>query len=285
MRKIFALSALLALSGCDVAVLDPKGPIAAQDGQILVDSVAIMLAIVAPTILAIVGFAWWYRAGNPRARYRPDFEYSGQLELVVWSIPALTVLLLSGVIWVGSHDLDPSMPVEGAGKPLTIQVVSLDWKWLFIYPEQRIVSVNQLVAPVGRPLHLELTSASVMSAFFVPQWGSMIYLMNGMTTRLNLRADAAGDYLGLSSNLDGDGFSHMTFNAKAVAPGDFAAWAAAAAGPGFDAAAYKELAKQGLAKPGQQPLADAALFSDIASQKLPPGPGPAPSLRPKSVVD
>ena len=279
------VASALALSGCEVSIFEPKGPIAAQNGQILVDSLAIMLAIVIPTIVAIVAFAWWYRAGNVRAYYRPDFEYSGQIELVVWSIPALTVMLLAGVIWIGSHDLDPAVPVKGSGKPLTIQVVSLDWKWLFLYPDQKVASVNELVAPVGTPLHLELTSGSVMTAFFVPQWGSMIYTMNGMTTRLNLRADEAGEYLGEASQISGDGFSDMTFKARAVSPDDFAKWTQDAAGSPLDAGAYKELSKQGLAKPSLRPLADPGLFKDIVSQKLPPGPGPKSSLRPSSVVN
>jgi cytochrome o ubiquinol oxidase subunit 2 len=270
----------LALSGCDVAVLNPKGPIGEQDRQILVDSLAIMLAIVVPTIVAIVACAWWFRAGNTRARYRPEFEFSGQVELVVWAIPSLTVLLLGGVIWIGSHRLDPAAPIEGGGEPLDVDVVSLDWKWLFFYPAQKVVSVNELVAPVGVPLRLRLTSGSVMTVFFVPQWGSMIYLMNGMTTRLNLRADVAGDYLGVAAHISGDGFSDMTFKARAVSGDEFANWTKAAAGAAFDADAYKEIGRQGLAAKTLRPLGDDHLFDDIADQKLPPAPGPAPTVRP-----
>jgi cytochrome o ubiquinol oxidase subunit II len=274
------LAAPLALSGCNLAVLDPKGPIAAQEGQILVDSVAIMLAIVIPTIAAIAGCAWWFRAGNDKARYRPELEFSGQVELVVWAIPTLTVLLLGGVIWISSHRLDPAQPIEGAGEPLDIQVVALDWKWLFFYPAQKVVSVNELVAPIGVPLRLQLTSGSVMTAFFVPQWGSLIYVMNGMTARLNLRADVAGEFIGEAAHISGDGFSDMTFPARAVSPEDFASWAKGAGGAAFDADAYKELERQGLASKSLRPLADAKLFEDIAEQKLPPAPGPAPKVRP-----
>src|SRR6201989_2326899 len=164
-------------------ILDPQGPIATADKTILIDSIAIMLAIVLPTIAAIFAFAFWFRQSNPRALYRADWAHSGRIELVVWSIPALTVILLGGVAWIGAHQLDPARPVEGTGQSLTIQVVSLDWKWLFIYPDQRIATVNSLTVPVGAPLHLQLTSASVMNAFFVPQLGSLIYTMNRMTTR------------------------------------------------------------------------------------------------------
>jgi cytochrome o ubiquinol oxidase subunit 2 len=246
-----------------------------------------MLAIVVPTIIAIVAFAWWFRAGNTRARYLPNFEYSGQVELVVWSIPLLTVMLLSGVIWIGSHELDPAAPVQGEGKPIEIEAVSLDWKWLFLYPEQKIASVNQLIAPVGAPLHLRMTSGSVMTAFFVPQWGSMMYVMNGMTSRLNLRVDQAGDYLGEASQISGDGFSDMHFNARAVSAQDFDAWTKSAANgqPAFDRAAYEQLEKQGLAKPEVRPLAEPSLFDDIVSQKIPPAPGPTPAIKPSPLGD
>src|ERR1700754_22105 len=177
-------------------ILDPQGPIAAADKMILIDSIAIMLAIVVATIVAIFAFAWYFRKSNTKAFYWPDWEYSGRLELVVWSIPALTIILLGGVAWIGSHQLDPARPVAGTGPGVTIQVISLDWKWLFIYPDQRIATVNSLTVPVGAPLQLELTSSSVMNAFFIPQLGSMIYTMNGMTTRLWLRADEVGTYQG-----------------------------------------------------------------------------------------
>src|SRR6185312_4965079 len=146
-------------------VLDPQGPIGASELTILIDSLAIMLAIGIPTIVATLGFAWWYRASNARARYRPDFVHSGQLELLVWSIPLMTIMLLGGVAWLSSHELDPAKPLASGQQPLTIQVVSLDWKWLFIYPEQHIASVNRLVMPAGVPMHFSLTSASVMNVF------------------------------------------------------------------------------------------------------------------------
>ena len=140
------------LSGCNEGVLDPKGPIATAERQILFNSLGIMLAIVIPTILATLGVAYWFRSSNTRARYLPDFAYSGRLEVLVWSIPAMTVLLVGGVAWIGSHDLDPRKPIASTVKPVSVQVVSLDWKWLFIYPDQGIASVNQLTIPVGTPV-------------------------------------------------------------------------------------------------------------------------------------
>jgi len=173
---------------------------------------------VVPVIVATLLFAWWYRSSNNRASRSPDESYEGRVEFVVWSIPALTVILLGGVIWIGSHQLDPRAPIPAKSDPLRVNVVSLDWKWLFIYPAQGVASVNQLVLPAGVPVHFSLTSASVLNTFFVPQLGSMIYTMNGMRTQLNLRADRQGTFHGQSSHYSGDGFSDMHFDVHAVTP-------------------------------------------------------------------
>src|SRR6266403_750113 len=239
------LIAAATLSGCTEGVLDPKGPIAAADRQILLNSLGIMLAIVIPVILATLGVAFWFRASNDRARYRPNFSYSGRLEMLVWSIPAMTVCLVGGVAWVGSHDLSPRKPIASAVKPLRVQVASLDWKWLFIYPDQGIASVNYLAIPVGTPVSFELTSSGVMNSFFVPQLGSQIYTMAGMITRLHLQADHPGTYRGFSAQFSGEGFSDMHFDAEAVPDEKFAQWltAARSAGPELDAKIYADLAK------------------------------------------
>src|SRR5882757_9308636 len=233
------------LGGCTEGVLDPKGPVASAERQILFNSLGIMLAIVIPTILATLGVAYWFRSSNRRARYLPDFAYSGRLEMLVWSIPAMTVLLVGGVAWLGAHDLDPRKPIASTVKPVSVQVVSLDWKWLFIYPEQSIATVNQLTIPVGTPVSFELTSSGVMNSFWVPQLGGQIYTMAGMTTRLHLQADHPGTYRGASANYSGDGFADMRFNVDAVPAEKFAQWVDAArnAGPVLDAQAYVDLAK------------------------------------------
>src|SRR5262245_29096556 len=257
-------------------ILDPQGPIGAAEIAILIDSVAIMLAIVLPTILAIFAFAYWFRASNARARYLPEWEYSGRIELVVWSVPALTVILLGGVAWIGAHQLDPARAVEGSAKPLTIQAVSLDWKWLFIYPDQRIATINTLTVPEGVPLHFELTSSSVMNVFFIPQFGSMIYTMNGMATQLNLRADKPGTYQGLSAHFSGDGFSDMHFDVHVVPPDQFAKWTqqASSAEKSLDERIYNEIAKPSMKNPpATYRLADPQLFHAIVTQKLAPSPG------------
>jgi cytochrome o ubiquinol oxidase subunit 2 len=280
----------IVLTACQPAVLDPKGVVGIADKTILIDSLAIMLAIVVPTIAATFAFAWWYRASNTKATYLPDWEYSGRIEFIVWAIPILVIMLLGGVAWIGSHDLDPAKPLASNTPPLEVQAVSLDWKWLFIYPNQRVASVNQLVVPAGTPIHFSLTSASVMNAFFVPQLGSMIYTMNGMTTQLNLRADAPGTFRGLSSHYSGDGFSDMHFDVRAVPAEQFSAWidATRSTGPSLDAESYAALARQSVnATPFTFGEADPDLFEQIVTQQLPPGPGPQtgrpnPSVSPRT---
>src|SRR5438128_5279559 len=245
LRWLVVCAAVPVASCRQVGVLDPQGPIASAELLLLLNSTAIMLVVVVPVILATLGFAWWYRSSNARASRSPDASYEGRLEFVLWSIPALIVILLGGVIWIGSHQLDPRAPIPANADPLRVDVVALDWKWLFIYRDQGIAAVNQLVIPAGTPVRFRLTSATVMNSFFVPQLGSQIYAMAGMTTHLNLLADRPGEYRGLSANFSGDGFSDMQFIAKAVRSGDFDHWVAGVRGNGsaLDDAGYAELAK------------------------------------------
>ncbi|HEY2558313.1 MAG TPA: ubiquinol oxidase subunit II [Caldimonas sp.] len=269
---------LTVLSGCNWAVLDPRGPVGQADRTILLGSLAIMLAIAVPTIVATFAFAWWYRASNTRARYRPEWEFSGAIELVVWSIPCMVILLLGGVAWIGSQLLDPAKPLSTREAPVEIQVVSLDWKWLFIYPREGVASVNQLVVPAGVPLRFSITSASVWNAFFVPQLGSMIYAMNGMRTQVNLLADEPGTYQGLSAHFSGDGFSDMHFPVRAVSGDEFAAWVKSTrgVGPTLDAANYAALARQSAnLAPSTFGAVTPELFTQVVRQDLAPGPGPA----------
>jgi cytochrome o ubiquinol oxidase subunit 2 len=268
-----ALLGAAPLGGCSEGVLDPKGPIADAERQILFNSLGIMLAIVIPTILATLGAAWWFRASNSRARYRPEFTYSGRLEILVWSIPIMTVILVGGVAWVGSYDLDPPRAIASAKKPVRVQVVSLDWKWLFIYPDQGIASVNALTVPVGVPINFELTSAGVMNSFFIPQLGGQIYTMAGMVTRINLQADHTGTYRGISANYSGAGFADMHFAVDAVSAQQFDAWVTAArnAGAALDAAAYAELAKPSQAiAPFTYRAVAPGLFGGVVSSELSP---------------
>jgi cytochrome o ubiquinol oxidase subunit 2 len=264
------------LGGCSEGVLDPQGPIASAERLLLINSTVIMLVVVIPVIVATLAFAWWYRSSNTRASRDTDESYEGRLEFVVWSIPALTVILLGGVIWIGSHQLDPRAPIPGESHPLRVDVVALDWKWLFIYPDQGVAAVNQLVIPAGTPIAFRLTSATVMNSFFVPQLGSQIYTMGGMTTHLNLLADQPGEFPGLSANFSGDGFSWMRFVVKSVPAGDFNTWLAQVRGAGsaLDAAGYAELAKPSQAvPPTTYRSVEPKLFERIIDQTV-AGPGP-----------
>ena len=248
MRFVILVAILIiaaTVGGCSEGVLDPKGPISAAQRQIMFNSLGIMLAIVIPTILATLGVAYWFRSSNSRAHYQPDFEYSGRIEMLVWSIPTMTVLLVGGVAWVSSYDLDPPKPIVSTVKPINVQVVSLDWKWLFIYPDQGIASVNHLTVPVATPLSFQLTSSGVMNSFFVPQLGSQIYTMAGMVTRLHLQADHLGTYRGLSAQYSGSGFADMRFAVDAVPDEKFAQWvdATRGVGPTLDEQTYVDLAK------------------------------------------
>jgi len=272
-RVAMAAPFLLFLSACNRGILDPIGPVGSAEKTILINSTAIMLAIIIPTMIATVAVAWWFRRGNTKAEYRPDWEYSGAIELVVWSIPSLTILLLGGITWIGSHDLEPSKPLVSAKPPLNVEVVSLDWKWLFIYPDQGVATVNQLVVPQGTPISFRLTSATVWNVFFVPQMGTMIYTMPRMTTRLNLQADRPGAYDGLSAHFSGDGFPGMQFKTQVLPDQQFAAWAQAARGKGpvLDAKAYADLSKpSSYVKPATYGAVAPGLFEAIVANRAPP---------------
>ena len=246
------LSAAMPVASCaQTGVLDPQGPVASAIRLLLINSTAIMLVVIVPVILATLAFAWWYRSSNVRAGHSEELAYEGRIDFVVWSIPALVVILLGGVTWIGSHQLDPRAPIAANAKPLQVDVAALDWKWLFIYPDQGVAALNQLVIPAGTPVSFRLTSANVMNSFFVPQLGSQIYTMPGMTTHLNLLADRPGEFPGISANFSGDGFADMHFIAKAVPTEAFDAWVAQVRGSGsaLDMPAYAELAKPSIAVP------------------------------------
>jgi cytochrome o ubiquinol oxidase subunit 2 len=275
--------AALGLCSCSGGVLDPLGPVGEGDATILINATAIMLAIVVPTILLAFWMAWRYRASNVKAEYLPYWSYSGRIEAVVWSIPTLTIMFLGGLIWIGSHQLDPFRPLDAKNKPLEVQVVSLDWKWLFIYPDQGIATVNQLTVPAGTPVHFSITSASVFNAFFVPRLGSMIYAMPGMVSQLHLQADEPADIWGTSAQFSGDGFSDMQFAVKSVPADGFKAWVSGiqgAPGPVLDQPAYEALMQQTQrVPPATYRAIDPGLFQAIANQKIAPGPGPQPETQ------
>jgi cytochrome o ubiquinol oxidase subunit II len=270
-RALAALAPCLMLASCREGVLDPQGPVGVSERVILFDATAVMLAVVIPVIALTLAFAWWFRAGNHRAQYRPDWEYSGRIELIIWAIPALLIAFLGGMAWITAHDLDPPKPLVAKERAVEIEVVSLDWRWLFIYPDQGIATVNQLTVPAGVPIHFRLTSTSVMNSFFIPQLGSQIYTMPGMTTQLNLEADQAGTYKGISAQFSGDGFSDMHFALVATSPGDFRQWLAQtrARGGSLDKPVFTELLKPTHAgEPLSFGRVDPQLFNIVATGKI-----------------
>ena len=230
---LLALATLLA--GCNAVVLNPAGDVAAQQGRLVVASTVLMLLIIVPVIVLILLFAWRYRASNKNADYQPDWDHSTQLELVIWAAPLVIIIALGALTWIGTHLLDPYRPLDriAAGKPvpegvkpLEVEVVSLDWKWLFFYPEQGIATVNELAAPVDRPIRFKLTSSTTMNAFYVPDLAGMIYTMPGMQTELNAVINKPGVYRGMSSHYSGSGFSGMRFKFHGLDQQGFDKWVA-----------------------------------------------------------
>ncbi|HEX4870417.1 MAG TPA: ubiquinol oxidase subunit II [Moraxellaceae bacterium] len=232
-RPLLAAAALLLLAGCDTVVLNPSGDIAAQQGKLVISSTLLMLLIIVPVILLTVLFAWRYRAANTKATYAPDWDHSTQLELVIWAAPLAIIIALGAITWITTHTLDPYRPLDRIAegrpvpadvKPLEIQVVAMDWKWLFIYPEQGIATLNEVAAPVDRPVRFKITATSVMNAFYIPHLAGMIYAMPAMETQLNAVINKPGNYEGFSANYSGAGFSDMKFRFHGLDDAGFAAW-------------------------------------------------------------
>jgi cytochrome o ubiquinol oxidase subunit II len=220
---IFPALSLL-LSGCKMDLLDPKGSVGLAEKELILNSTWAMLIVVVPVIFLTLLFAWRYRESNKSATYLPKWAHSTKIEVVIWLVPSLIILYLGIMTWKSTHALDPYKPLVSEVTPINVEVVALDWKWLFIYPELGIASINQLEFPVGTPVNFRITSDSVMNSFFIPQLGGQIYAMAGMQTKLHLVADEAGDYAGMSANFSGEGFSDMKFRAIATTPEAFAAW-------------------------------------------------------------
>lgn len=254
LRPAMVVGAALLAGACDLrrsAVLDPKGPIALAERDLLFDAFFVMMLVVVPVIVLTLVFAWRYRASNTTAAYRPKWAESARVDAFVWLVPALIVIAVGVLVWRSTHKLDPYRPIDAAQPPLEVQVVAQDWKWLFIYPEQGIAVVNQLAFPNGRPVSLRITSDTVMNSFYVPQLAGQIYAMAGMQTRLQLLADQPGKFVGRNSMYSGSGFSDQHFEVIATSPADFDAWVAKArqAPARLDAATYAALAARSRLNP------------------------------------
>lgn len=245
--------AVLMLSGCDAALLNPKGAIGVQEKELIITAVVLMLIVVIPTILMTIYFSFKYRASNTDEEYAPEWSHSTKIELMVWIIPVIIIILLGTITWRTTHELEPSKPLVHDAEPVNIEVVALDWKWLFIYPEQHIATVNHVVFPKDVPVSFTITADKVMNSFFIPRLGGQMYAMPGMASRLHLIANHEGDFKGISSGFSGDGFSHMKFTATATADVDsFNQWVEKVkSSPDTlaDLSAYKALAQPSIDAP------------------------------------
>ncbi|SMF99338.1 ubiquinol oxidase subunit II [Burkholderia singularis] len=259
----------VALSGCDLDVLNPKGSVGAAEKALIATSTWAMLIVVVPVIFLTLFFAWRYRASNRNATYAPKWAHSTAIEVVIWTVPTLIILFLGVLTWKTTHELDPYRPLESQVKPINVEVVALDWKWLFVYPDLGIASVNQLAVPVGAPINLRITSDAVMNSFFIPQLGTQVYAMAGMQTRLHLIADAPGDFAGMSANYSGRGFSDMKFRTFATPQDAFDAWVAKvrASSNHLDMTAYSQLAQPSEKEPVRYySTVDVRLFNNIIAK-------------------
>ncbi|MFC4298452.1 ubiquinol oxidase subunit II [Castellaniella hirudinis] len=252
LKIVLGVGPALLLGGCDAVLLNPSGDVALQQRNLIYTATGLMLIVILPVIVATVLFAWRYRAANRKARYDADWDHSTRLELMIWSVPLLIIIALGSVTWVSTHLLDPYRPLSRISadkplaahvEPLTVEVVALDWKWLFIYPEYGFATVNELAAPVDRPIRFKITASSVMNSFFIPALAGQIYAMPGMQTMLHAVINAPGEYEGMSANYSGAGFSGMHFRFHGLDQAGFDAWVAKnrAAGGVLDRAGYLDL--------------------------------------------
>ena len=232
-RGVALTSMFSLLAGCNLVVIDPSGDIASQQADLIIVSTILMLLIIVPVMALTVFFAWKYRQGNKDAEYDPEWHHSTKLEVVIWSAPLVIIIALGAITWVTTHTLDPYRPLDRIDaerplpkdhEPMVIEVVSLDWKWLFLYPEQGIATVNELAAPVDTPIQFKITSSGIMNSFFIPALAGQIYSMAGMETKLHAVINEEGVFDGFSGNYSGEGFSHMRFKFHGLSQDGFDAW-------------------------------------------------------------
>jgi cytochrome o ubiquinol oxidase subunit 2 len=283
LRILFLLPLLASLGSCSMVVMSPSGDVAAQQRDLLVVSTALMLIVIIPVMALTIFFAWRYRQSNRAARYEPDWDHSTHLELVIWAVPLLIIICLGAVPWMGTHLLDPYRPIGRVAtgrplapdvRPLEVEVVALDWKWLFIYPEYGVAVVNELAAPVDRPISFRITSASVMNSFYIPALAGQIYAMPGMETNLHAVINKSGDYEGFSANYSGAGFSGMRFRFHGLSDADFQAWVAKVkdGGSKLDRTTYLQLEQPSENQPVHRYAAvDSDLYKAVLNMCVEPG--------------
>lgn len=253
--------------------LEPQGPIAGRERELIIITLGLMLLVVIPVFVMTTWFAWHYRAGNARATYAPEWS-SHRVDLVIWLVPTLIVAVLATLTWVYTHRLNPYKPIASTAAPLEVQVVALDWKWLFIYPQQDIATVNRLVIPAGRPVSFDITSDSVMNSFFIPQLGGQVYAMAGMTTQLHLLADRPGTYFGENTQYSGRGFPYQNFTVVAKPQSGFDSWTdkVKQQDSSLTWRGFETLARPSVREPPHNfGEVEAGLFERIIGQFKPPG--------------
>jgi cytochrome o ubiquinol oxidase subunit 2 len=282
-RRGLLLLTIILLSGCNTVVMNPSGDIASQQARLIVVSTVLMLLIIVPVIALTLWFAWRYRKNNTAARYEPDWDHSTQLELVIWGAPLLIIIALGLLTWISTHTLDPyrplsrldaDRPIPADAKTLIVEVVALDWKWLFIYPEQGIATVNELAAPIDVPIRFKITSSSIMNSFFIPALAGQIYAMPGMQTSLNAVINRPGEFDGFSANYSGAGFSDMRFKFHGMTAENFDRWVQTtkAASGKLDRADYRQLEKPSQKEPVRYyGTVDKDLYHAILNRCLEPG--------------
>ena len=258
----------------DVAVLNPKGEIAEKQRDILIFSVLLISIVVVPVFVLLGVFAWRYRDSdnNKHASYRPDWDNNKLLEIIWWGVPFVIISILAIVTWRTSHELDPWKSLSSSTKPVNIQVVALQWKWLFIYPEQKIASVNLLQIPEDTPINFTITADAPMNAFWIPSLGTQVYAMSGMSSKLSLNANEPGDYKGSSSNISGEGFADMAFVARASTKSDFDTWVTKAkqSPNSLDMTSYTELTKPGRAEKTTYKLKESDIYHQVVMKYMAP---------------
>ena len=257
-------------------VFDPQGPIALQERNLIILAVVLMLLIAIPMLILLYTFAWKYRAGNKKSKYDPEHVGSWWRQLVWWAIPAVIIVAIAIVNWQSTHALDPYKPIVSSNSPLTIEVVALQWKWLFIYPAQGIATVNVIQFPEQTPIHFVLTADAPMSSFWIPELGSQIYAMSAMQTQMDLMASSTGEYAGKDTEINGAGYAGMTFLAKSTSQADFNAWVASvqqstSTYPTLDMNAYNALAAPSQNNlPAYYSSVDQGLYNSILTKYMAP---------------
>lgn len=292
MKKIYKYAFLIALFLCAIillaifirssstGVLDPKGTVAAQERNLIITALLLMLVVAIPVYILLFTFARKYRADNTKAKYAPDMDHNPLVGIILWAIPVVVISIIGVMIWKTTHALDPYKPIASTTKPLAIQVVALRWKWLFIYPEQNIATVNFIQFPEGTPVDFQLTADAPMSSFWIPQLGGQMYAMSGMSTQLHLIADAPGDFRGSTAEINGAGFSGMKFIARSSSEADFDAWVQSVKGASTTLSLdeYNKLAEPSENSPeASYASVEKDLYNAIIAKFMPPASAPTGS--------